>query len=90
MKSIGQVLESDEMADFQRNRGNVLNAEERAASARKCIQLLSESPRVPKESWSTKDLNFFSRELGFAGSQIYAPSDRVLQWLRDMVSRYVT
>jgi hypothetical protein len=90
MKSIGQVLESKEMADFQRNRSDVLNAEERATSARKCLQLLTENPRVPKERWKVADLNFYNRELGFANSQIYAPSDRVLQWLRDMVSRYVT
>lgn len=77
------------MAKFQQQRGNVLNAEERAKSARKCLQLLSE-PRIAKERWSLGDIAMFDREYGYAQSFRYAPSEHILQWLRDMVGRYVT
>jgi hypothetical protein len=77
------------MAQFQRNRGDVLDAEERAKSARKCLRLLME-PRISKDKWSENDYRKFDREMGFSNSVIYAPSDQTLQWLRDMVSRYVT
>ena len=88
MKSISEILGSADMAQFQHQRGDVLSPEERAKSARQCLQLLSDNPRVPKEKWSEKDRNFFKREYGYAQSIRYAPSDRVLQWLRDMKDRY--
>jgi len=89
MKSIGDVIKGMDMAQFQRNRGNVLDAEERAKSARKCLQLLTD-PKIPKERWGENDRKKFDKEMGFSNSMIYAPSDQTLQWLRDMVGRYVT
>lgn len=89
MKSIGDILKDFDMARFQNQRGNVLDAEERAESARKCLRLLME-PTKPKDKWSENDRKKFDKEYGFAQSIRYAPSDQTLQWLRDMVSRYVT
>lgn len=89
MKPLDDILEGMDMARFQQQRGNVLTAEERAKSARKCLDLLS-SPRVPRPQWPEKDQRFYHREYGYAQSMLYAPSDQTMQWLRDLVSRYVT
>jgi len=79
------------MTRFQHARDNILNVEERAKSARKCVLLLSAKEGVrPRDRWRPGDGLKFDKESGFARAINYAPSEGTLQWLRDMVSRYVT
>jgi hypothetical protein len=70
---------------FQRD--NVLNDDERATSARKCIHLLG---AVDPHAMREKDWTFFANQLAFSKNIRYVPSEPTLQWLRDMVDRYVT
>lgn len=70
---------------FQRD--NVLDDNERATSARKCIQLLG---AVHPHEMREKDWGFFANQLAGSRSIQYAPSEPTLQWLRDLVDRYVT
>lgn len=70
---------------FQRD--NVLNEDERATSARKCIDLLG---AVSPQDMREKDWTFFCNQLSFSKNIRYAPSEPTLQWLRDLVDRYVT
>jgi len=77
------------MTQFARNRGNVLDVEERASSARKCLKIIADS-KPDLSRWGSADASKYERELGYANSINYAPSEPTLQWLRDMVSRYVT
>jgi hypothetical protein len=70
------------MGGFQRD--NVLSADERNASARKCLALLEDC---------TERMN--AKELGFVEDmpekiERWGCSEPQLQWLRDLVSRYVT
>lgn len=68
---------------FQRD--NILNSDERAASARKCLNLLGDvSPHDMRE----KDRTFFTDQLARSKSLAYGLSEPQLQWLRDMVERY--
>lgn len=71
---------------FQRD--NVLNADERAVSARKCLSILRESAK--SSDMSSKDASFWASQRGLATNIKYAPSEPTLQWLRDLVERYVT
>lgn len=72
------------MSRFQHSHDDVLNAEERGESARKCLSLL-ESKR---EAMSEKDLSFFDKEFGKRNYINYSVSQPQLNWLRDMVERY--
>lgn len=69
------------------NRDNILTPEERATSARKCINLLAQ---VDQSQISSKDLPFLLNQRQFSRNIRYAPSELELQWLRDLVERYVT
>jgi hypothetical protein len=67
---------------FQRD--NVLTADERNASAQKCLTLLEDC---------TERMN--AKELGFVEEMLdkierWGCTEPQLQWLRDLVSRYVT
>jgi hypothetical protein len=67
---------------FQRD--NVLSADERNASARKCLALL--------EDYADQ---MSAKELGFVGDmsdkiERWGCTEPQLQWLRDLVSKYVT
>lgn len=75
------------MSKFQNNRGGVLNDDERAASARKCLQLLAEA-ELP--FMRPNDYTFYNKHKSLAKGLRYVPSEPELQWLRDLVSRYVT
>jgi hypothetical protein len=72
-------------AAFQRD--NVLTVDERATSARKCVSLLGD---VHPHDMKAGDWTFFSEQLAQSKNIRYAPSEPQLQWLRDMVDRYVT
>lgn len=76
------------MTQFARNRDNILNSAEIAKSARKCIGLL-DNPEVTI-GMSARDHAFFSNQQHLSLKPGYTPSEPTLQWLRDMVSRYVT
>lgn len=70
------------MGGFQRD--NVLSADERNTSARKCLKLLEDH---------TERMN--AKELGFVEDmpekiERWGCSEPQLQWLRDLVSKYVT
>jgi hypothetical protein len=70
------------MGGFQRD--NVLSADERNASARKCLALLEDC---------TERMN--AKELGFVEDmpekiERWGCTEPQLQWLRDLVSKYVT
>lgn len=71
---------------FQRD--NVLDADERAKSARKCLQILRDG--TSSDKMSSKDSAFWASQRGLATNLRYAPSEPTLQWLRDLVERYVT
>jgi hypothetical protein len=75
------------VSKFQHNRDGILTPEERANSSRKCLKLLAE---VDLELMTDAERTFFlsSQQLNHAPS--YAPSEPQLQWLRDLVERYVT
>lgn len=68
------------------DRDNVLTPDERAASARKCLQLLGD---VSACDVRPKDWTFFCNQLAASKRLDYAPTEPQLQWLRDMVSKYV-
>lgn len=70
---------------FQRD--NILDDNERATSARKCISLLGD---VAPQQMREKDWTFFCSQLAASKNIRYAPSEPTLQWLRDLVDRYVT
>ena len=70
-------------------RDNILSDSERATSARKCLKLLDEIA-VPEAEMRSKDFAFYVSQTGHARSVHYTPSEPQLQWLRDMVERYVT
>jgi hypothetical protein len=74
------------MSKFQNNRGNILSVEERATSARKCIMLLND---VDEDEMSEKDLKFFLTQKTRSKYVGYQPTEPQLQWLRDMIERYV-
>lgn len=74
------------MVKFQNAHDNVLNAEERGASARKCLGLL-ESER---DRMRSKDQEFFDKEFPKRNYINYSVSQSQLDWLRDMVERYST
>lgn len=76
------------MTQFANTRDNILDEHERATSARKCLQILDESPN--KRTWSHLDLDFFFGELRRSRALKYAPDEGMLQRLRDMVEKYVT
>lgn len=67
------------------NRDGVLTSEERAASARKCVNLLG---AVDPHSMREKDWTFFCDQLAESKKFQYAPSERQLAWLRDLVEKY--
>lgn len=70
---------------FQRD--NILTPEERAASARKCLNLLEDKGA---EHMRQRDYEFLIGQRAEAKSLRYAPSEPQLQWLRDLVDRLVT
>lgn len=67
---------------FQRD--NVLSADERNVSARKCLTLLEDYT----ERMSAKELGFVEDML--EKIQRFGCSEPQLQWLRDLVSKYAT
>lgn len=69
------------------NRDGILDEHERAASARKCIGLLGD---VDPDKFRSKEWTFFCDSLKASGQTDYAPTERQLAWLRDLVSKYVT
>ena len=69
---------------FQRD--NILNDDERATSARKCIALLKEV--AARGHWSRKDFSFFTEQEKSSLYIDYKPTEPQLQWVRDMVDRY--
>jgi len=70
---------------FQRD--GILNLDERATSARKCINLLG---AVDPYRMAGRDWTFFCDQLAHSKRIGYAPSEPQLQWLRDLVEKYVT
>lgn len=74
------------MASFQHTRDNVLSASERTESALKCINLLKD---VDVEKMTQRDRSFFQNQQNYSNSVTYSPREPTLQWLRDMVDRYV-
>lgn len=76
------------MAKFQHQRDNILDASERAASARKCLDLLGD---VKNSQMSVMDWDFVNGQIAAAEDNLYySPTEPQLQWLRDCVERYVT
>lgn len=72
---------------FQRD--NVLSDTERTKSAKKCLQIIADSnPNMG--DWRKKDMDFYFQQSRFARMKDYAPTEPILQWLRDLVERYVT
>jgi hypothetical protein len=67
---------------FQRD--NILNADEKRASARKCLALLAGF----EEAMRDKDKRFYSEQSCRSVALNYNPSEPQLQWLRDLVDRY--
>jgi hypothetical protein len=67
---------------FQRD--NILNSDERAASARKCLHLLAGHGF----DMSAKDEDFYRKHARLSSNIRYVPSEPELQWLRDLVERY--
>lgn len=67
---------------FQRD--NVLNADERNASARKCLSLLEDHT----ERMTAKELGFVEEMPD--KMERWGCTEPQLQWLRDLVSKYVT
>lgn len=70
------------MAQTAFSRDNVLSPDERVASARKCLQLLTPE---------TGDMT--DREVTFVSDMVnkidmYGCSERQLSWLRDLVEKY--
>lgn len=71
---------------FQRD--GILDAHERAESARKCLALMAD---INEQSLiRVKDFDFLQSQREAARFISYAPTEPQLQWLRDMVERYVT
>lgn len=61
---------------------------ERAESARKCLKLMAD---INEQSLiRVKDFDFLQSQRELARFISYGPSEPQLQWLRDMVERYVT
>lgn len=69
------------------NRDNVLTPEERATSARKCIQIL-DAEEIATDDMRAKDYEFYISQRAEAKRIDYAPSEPQLQWLRDLVEKY--
>ena len=69
------------------NRDNILTPEERAASARKCIQILDAENHCT-DDMRAKDYSFYVSQRAEAKRLDYAPSERQLLWLRDLVEKY--
>lgn len=68
---------------------DILTAEERAASARKCLALLSPVMEdIKKRSPSSE--KFVREQLIFRNNSNYAPSMVQLNWLRDLVSKHAS
>lgn len=66
-------------------RDNVLDEHERATSARKCVNLLGD---VDPNRFKPNEWGFFCGQLSASKLTDYAPSERQLAWLRDMVEKY--
>lgn len=65
------------------NRDNILSSDERIRSARKCLALLSDCA----EKMNAKELSFVE---GMPDKlEEYGCTEPQLQWLRDLVSKYV-
>jgi hypothetical protein len=67
------------------NRDGVLTPDDRAASAKKRLLLLAE---VEVERLSLPEYRFLRDQREAARFTIYAPSERQLAYLRDLVERY--
>lgn len=72
---------------FQRD--NILNSDERAASARKCVQILNAEEHCT-DRMGSGDYIFYLKHRTLAKNLRYAPSEPELQWLRDLIEKYVT
>jgi hypothetical protein len=75
------------VSKFQNRRDNILSAQERVESARKCIQLLN-NDKV-KSGMQRRELLFLEDQLRFSNHIGFTISELQLQWLRDLVSKYV-
>ena len=69
------------------NRDGVLSVDERVTSARKCIQILDAQENCT-DDMRAKDYDFYISQRAEAKRVDYAPSERVLAWLRDLVEKY--
>lgn len=80
------------MTKFANKRDSVLTDTERAESARKCIRLLEagDGSLGTMLRRSSRDYAFFKEQQGYMKWANYAPTEPQLQWLRDLVSKYVT
>jgi len=67
------------------DRSNILTPDERAAAARKCLRLLADADF---DEMTENDRAFISDQRRMAGTIAYAPTERVLAWLRDCVEKY--
>lgn len=74
------------MSQFANSRSNVLDDSERAESARRCIQITADAEVT--EEMSPTDRDFFLAQVEKARAVRYSPSERQLQWLRDIKDRY--
>lgn len=70
------------------NRDNILTPEERAVSARKCLKLLDDDTNCT-DDMRANDYSFYVTQREKAKRTDYAPSERELTWLRDLVEKYV-
>lgn len=68
------------------DRDGILTPEDRAASGRKCIQILSDAS---ESRLGTKSLDFLLQQRKNARYVSYAPSERQLLWLRDLVDKHI-
>lgn len=67
------------------NHDDILTPQERAASAKKCLDLLQP---VRDNITNVKSAQFVREQLLFRKNIRYAPSMSQLNWLRDLVAKY--
>lgn len=75
------------MATTAFNRSNILDDTERAEAARRCLRILEEAD---EDEMKDNDYAFYIDQMAWSNRTGYAPSERQLAWLRDMVERYCT
>lgn len=78
------------MSGYQFGRDNILSDDERAESARKCINILMPVWLDKGHQWRDNDAKFFTNQHSYSNRISYNPGERELAWLRDLVERYDT